>query len=251
MSSRPTAPGTSAAPPKARPAQLAGNARRQEFLYRGAARGSGRSIGVPAEAQLRGQERELAAQVSTDRHYVNCPRTSADAVWVSSGVPAATAGSRTRTAGRRSFQAAPLRPLPEGIDPGVAWTQRTGRPEATGPPRCTRLSGGRSHHKSSARTTVSRTAIVATNNTPANTAPGALPPSTEATSEIRKATAATDHARMPACLLCIPWFPCPPHTCSGRASHPVNSSVAHCRQPRYCNSGSEARDGARRIHAWP
>lgn len=132
-----------------------------------------------------------------------------------------------------------------------AWTQRTGRPEATGPLPMHPRQRGKSHHESSAWRTVSRTAIVATNNTPANTAPGALPPSTEATSDIRKPTAATDHARMPACLLCIPWIPCPSRTCSGRKSHPVNSSVAHCRQPCYCNSGSEARDGAGRIHAWP
>ena len=70
------------------------------------------------------------------------------------------------------------------------------------------------------RRTVSRMAAVATNNTPANTAPVALPPSTEATSDMRYAISATANARMPAFLLCIPWFPCQPRPCSAWIHRP-------------------------------
>jgi hypothetical protein len=213
--------------------------------------GSGRSIGVLSEAQLHGQQRETAAQ-ATDRHYAKCSHMSADAVFeylVAS--PPDLLGHRTLTAGRHS-SSSPAAAAAGGHRAGadVDPADRT-PPQPRVRSRCTRVNGGRSHHKSSPRRTVSRTAIVATNNTPANTAPGALPPSTEATSDIRKPTTATDHARMPACLLCIPWFPCQPRTCSGRESRPVYSSVAHCRQPRYCNSAFEARNDARRLRQLP
>ena len=46
----------------------------------GAVRGSGRSIGVLSEVQLRAQQRETAAQAA-DRHYANCSHMSADAVF--------------------------------------------------------------------------------------------------------------------------------------------------------------------------
>lgn len=133
MSSRPTAPATSAAPPKARPAQLAGDATATGVPVSAAARGSGRSINVLSEAQLHAQQRGTAARSGNGSTL--CQLTTY-VIRCRSGIwwrPSRICWAPDADSRPALLQAAPLRPLPEGIDPGLTWTQRTGRPEATGP----------------------------------------------------------------------------------------------------------------------
>lgn len=99
----------------------------------GAALGSGSSISLFSEAQLRGQRRETAAH-ATDQHYAKNPHMSADAVEVSGGAPAASAGSPDVDGPPPPLQATPLRPLPEGIEPGgVDPADRTSRSHGSAP----------------------------------------------------------------------------------------------------------------------